>query len=146
MQTAYVGSLVTILILHGEKEKLDPWEREKEKAIPWLASALQKSMHLIAKVESTSKEGAVMVKFYFWTMQFNLGTSWIDVLSARWSQLQFNSDSVALEDKVHLVECLSSSSNQSEPRFLNILHSIWLCAFPYLRVITAKWNPLLTLE
>ena len=48
-----------------EKEKLDPREREKEKAVPWLASAWQKSMHLMAKGKSTSVEGAVIVKCYF---------------------------------------------------------------------------------
>ena len=52
-------------LVSREKEKLDPREREKEKAIPWLASALQKSMHLMAKGESTSVEGAVIVKCYF---------------------------------------------------------------------------------
>ena len=52
-------------LVSREKEKLDPREREKEKAIPWLASALQKSMHLMAKVESPSDEGAVIVKCYF---------------------------------------------------------------------------------
>ena len=52
-------------LVSREKEKLDPREREKEKAIPWLASAWQKSMHLMAKGESTSVEGAVIVKCYF---------------------------------------------------------------------------------
>ena len=41
-----------------EKEKSEPTLREKEKAIPWLASAWQKSMHLMAKVESSPFEGA----------------------------------------------------------------------------------------
>ena len=54
-----------ISLVAREKEKLDPREREKEKAIPWLASAWQKSMHLMAKGESTSVEGAVIVKCYF---------------------------------------------------------------------------------
>ena len=50
-----------------EKEKSEPREREKEKAIPWLASAWQKSMHLMAKEEFSPLEGAdaVMVKSYF---------------------------------------------------------------------------------
>ena len=48
-----------------EKEKSEPTERVKEKARPWLASALQKSMHLMAKVETPSDEGAVIVKCYF---------------------------------------------------------------------------------
>ena len=43
-------------LVSREKEKLDPREREKEKAIPWFASALQKFMHLMAKVESPSDE------------------------------------------------------------------------------------------
>ena len=49
-----------------EKEKSEPTEREKEKAIPWLASAWQKSMHLMAKGFPTL-EGArvVIVEGYF---------------------------------------------------------------------------------
>ena len=65
-----------------EKEKPEPTLREKEKAIPWLASAWQKSMHLMAKVESSPFEGADadIVASYFWTMKSNLRTSWIDML------------------------------------------------------------------
>ena len=50
-----------------EKEKSEPREREKEKAIPWLASAWQKSMHLMAKEEFSPLEGAdaVIVESYF---------------------------------------------------------------------------------
>ena len=48
-----------------EKEKSEPTEREKEKAIPWLASAWQKSMHLMARAESPSDIGAVIVRCYF---------------------------------------------------------------------------------
>ena len=46
---------------------LEPTLREKEKAIPWLASAWQKSMHLMAKVKSPPLEGADadIVKSYF---------------------------------------------------------------------------------
>ena len=49
-----------------EKEKSEPTEREKVKAIPWLASAWQKSMHLIAKGFPTLEgAGVVIVESYF---------------------------------------------------------------------------------
>ena len=48
-----------------EKEKSVRTEREKEKAIPWLASAWQKSIHLMAKEEFSPLEGAVIVESYF---------------------------------------------------------------------------------
>ena len=56
-----------ISLVSREKEKLDLREREKEKAVPWLASALQKSMHLMAKEEFSPLEGAdaVIVESYF---------------------------------------------------------------------------------
>ena len=38
-----------IFLVSREKEKLETREREKEKANPWLVSARQKSMHLMAK-------------------------------------------------------------------------------------------------
>ena len=41
--------------------------QEKEKAIPWLASAWQKSIHLMAKEEFSPLKGAgaVIVESYF---------------------------------------------------------------------------------
>ena len=48
-----------------EKEKLEPRVREKENAIPWLASALQKSKHLLAKGDSSPLAEAVIVESYF---------------------------------------------------------------------------------
>ena len=49
-----------------ENEKSELTEREKEKAIPWLASAWQKSMHLIAKGFPTLEgAGVVIVESYF---------------------------------------------------------------------------------
>ena len=54
-----------ISLVSREKEKLEPRVREKENAIPWLASALQKSKHLLAKGESSPLTGAVMVMSYF---------------------------------------------------------------------------------
>ena len=69
-----------------EKEKSEPTEKEKEKAIPWLASAWQKSMHLMAKEEFPPLGGAdaVIVESYFWTMKFELRTSWIDMFPSWW--------------------------------------------------------------
>ena len=54
-----------IFIVSREKEKLERSEREKEKANPWLVSAWQKSMHLMARAESPSDIGAVIVRCYF---------------------------------------------------------------------------------
>ena len=48
-----------------EKEKLEPRVREKENAIPWLASTLQKSKHLLAKGDSSTLAEAVSVESYF---------------------------------------------------------------------------------
>ena len=62
-------SLVTevgaISLVSREKEKLETREREKEKANPWLVSARQKSMHLMARAESPTDIGAVIVRCYF---------------------------------------------------------------------------------
>ena len=54
-----------IFLVSREKEKLETREREKEKANPWLVSAWQKSMHLMARAESPSDIGAVIVRCYF---------------------------------------------------------------------------------
>ena len=56
-----------IFLVSREKEKLETREREKEKANPWLVSAWQKSMHLMAKEEFSPLEGAdaVIVESYF---------------------------------------------------------------------------------
>ena len=53
----------TIFLVSREKEKLVT--REREKANPWLVSAWQKSMHLMARAESPSDIGAVIVRCYF---------------------------------------------------------------------------------
>ena len=55
----------TIFLVSREKEKLETREMEKEKANPWLVSARQKSMHLMARAESPSDIGAVIVRCYF---------------------------------------------------------------------------------
>ena len=56
----------TTFLVSREKEKLETREREKEKANPWLVSARQKSMHLMARAESPSDIiGAVIVRCYF---------------------------------------------------------------------------------
>ena len=54
-----------ISLVSREKEKLEPRVREKENAIPWLASALQKSKHLLARGDSSPLAEAVIVKSYF---------------------------------------------------------------------------------
>ena len=52
-----------------EKEKVEPMERENLNILPWMASAWQKSMHLVAKEVSSPLEGAAIVESYFWTMK-----------------------------------------------------------------------------
>ena len=54
-----------ISLVSREKEKLEPRVREKENAIPWLDSALQKSKHLMAKGDSSPIAEAVIVESYF---------------------------------------------------------------------------------
>ena len=49
----------------SENVNPDPRVSEKEKGIPWLPSAWQNSMHLMANVDSLSLETAVIVKAYF---------------------------------------------------------------------------------
>jgi len=49
-----VSKAGTFSFVSREKEKADPIEREKLKALPWLVSLWQKSKHLVAKEESLS--------------------------------------------------------------------------------------------
>ena len=48
-----------------EKVKVEPMVRENLNFLPWLASAWQKSMHLVAKEVSSPLEGAVIAETYF---------------------------------------------------------------------------------
>ena len=52
-------------LVSKEKVKVEPMVRENLNPLPWLASALQKSMHLVAKKESSPLEAAVIVDTYF---------------------------------------------------------------------------------
>ena len=61
----FLGVSSAIFLVSREKEKLETREREKEKANPWLVSAWQKSMHLMARAESPSDIGAVIVRCHF---------------------------------------------------------------------------------
>ena len=61
----FLGVSSAIFLVSREKEKLETREREKEKANPWLVSAWQKSMHLMAKEEFSPLEGADAVESYF---------------------------------------------------------------------------------
>ena len=49
-----VSKAGTFSLVSREKEKAEPIEREKLKALPWLVSIWQKSKHLKAKEESLS--------------------------------------------------------------------------------------------
>ena len=46
---ALVSKADTLSLVSREKEKAEPIEREKLKALPWLASVWQKSKYLVAK-------------------------------------------------------------------------------------------------
>ena len=46
---ALVSKAGTLSLVSREKEKAEPIEREKLKALPWLASVWQKSKYLVAK-------------------------------------------------------------------------------------------------
>ena len=48
-------------LVSREKEKAEPIEREKLKALPWLASVWQKSKHLVAKEDSLSPTAVILV-------------------------------------------------------------------------------------
>ena len=67
MTSAVKTGVASFFLASREKENSEPTEREKEKAIPWPASAWQKSMHLMAKEEFSPLEGAgaVIVESYF---------------------------------------------------------------------------------
>ena len=47
-------------LVSREKEKVEPMEREKLKATPWLLSAWQKSKHLEAKLGSLSPTAVIL--------------------------------------------------------------------------------------
>ena len=61
----FLTSVVFFPLVSKEKENWQPVLSVKEKEVPWLASALQKSMHLVAKDTSPSQEGAVIFQGYF---------------------------------------------------------------------------------
>ena len=50
-----------MFLVSREKENVEPIEREKLKALPWLASAWQKSKHLDAKEESLSTTAVILL-------------------------------------------------------------------------------------
>ena len=52
-------------LVSREKENWEPVVSVKEKEVPWLASAWQKSMHLLARDMSPPLVGAVIVEGYF---------------------------------------------------------------------------------
>ena len=52
--------LISLLLVSKEKEKLEPMEREKLKASPWVASARQKSMHLVTRGEFSSPTAHIL--------------------------------------------------------------------------------------
>ena len=56
-------------LVSKEKVKVEPMERENLKFLPCFASAWQKSMHLVAKEESTPLERAGIVERYFCAMK-----------------------------------------------------------------------------
>ena len=50
----------SLLLVSKEKEKLEPMDREKLKALPCLASAWQKSMHLETRGEFSSPTAHIL--------------------------------------------------------------------------------------
>ena len=52
-------------LVSKEKVNVVPMVRENWNLLPWLASAWQKSMHLVAKTEFSPLDGAVIVGSYF---------------------------------------------------------------------------------
>ena len=58
-----VSKTGTSSLASREKQKLEPVERENLKALPWLLSAWQNSMHFDAKEESFSPTAVIFVKF-----------------------------------------------------------------------------------
>ena len=55
-----VPFFISLLLVSKEKEKLEPMDREKLKASPWLASAWQKSMHLETRGEFSSPTAHIL--------------------------------------------------------------------------------------
>ena len=56
-----VSKAGTLSLVSREKEKAEPIEREKLKALPWLASVWQKSKHLVTKEESLSPTAVILL-------------------------------------------------------------------------------------
>ena len=54
----------TFFLVSREKEKEEPMEMEKLKAVPWLVSVWQKSRHFVTREESFSST-AVISSLYF---------------------------------------------------------------------------------
>ena len=61
----FLTSTVFIPLVSREKQNWEPVVSMKEKEVPWLASAWQKSMHLLARDMSPPLVGAVIVEGYF---------------------------------------------------------------------------------
>ena len=61
----FLTSTVFIPLVSREKQNWEPVVSMKEKEVPWLASAWQKSMHLLAREMSPPLVGAVIVEGYF---------------------------------------------------------------------------------
>ena len=55
-----ITGLAAFLLVSKEKEKSGPMVKEKLKDWSWLASARQKSMHLVARDVSTSPTAAIL--------------------------------------------------------------------------------------
>ena len=56
-----VSKAGTLSLVSREKEKVEPIEREKLKALPWLASVWQRSKHLVAKEVSLSPTAVILL-------------------------------------------------------------------------------------
>ena len=60
-----IGKVSLSSLVSKEKVKVAPMVIENLNSLPWLASAWQKSMHLVAKEELSPLEAAVIVECYF---------------------------------------------------------------------------------
>ena len=60
----FLVAKVSLHLVSKVKEKVDPMLSENWNALPWLVSAWQKAMHLVAREESVSSTVAILV--YFW--------------------------------------------------------------------------------
>ena len=57
------GDTDALTLVSKEKEKVEPSDREKLNATPWLLSAWQKSRHLVAKMGSLSPNAVIFAYF-----------------------------------------------------------------------------------